>query len=47
MWASDYTMRRLTYSDCVAEADQACAGLLEADRELVLGGAAAALWWPS
>ena len=47
MWASDYTVLGLTYGDCVAEADQACAGLLEADRELVLGGAAAALWWPS
>ena len=47
MWASDYTVCRLTYRDCVAEADEACAGLLEADRELVLGGAAAALWWPS
>jgi L-fuconolactonase len=47
MWASDYTVSRLTYGDCVAEADQACAGLLAADRELVLGGAAAALWWPS
>jgi L-fuconolactonase len=47
MWASDYSVRGLAYSDCVAEADQACAGLLAADRELVLGGAAAAMWWPS
>lgn len=46
MWASDYTVRTLPYGDCVAMANQACSGLLEADRDLVLGGAAAALWWP-
>jgi L-fuconolactonase len=46
MWASDYTVGSLTYGECVADADQACAELTEAERDLVLGGAAAAMWWP-
>jgi hypothetical protein len=47
MWASDYSVLGLVYADCVAEAEQACADLLPADRDLVLGGTANAMWWPS
>ena len=47
MWASDYSVLGLVYADCVAEAEQACAGLPPSDRDLVLGDAANALWWPS
>jgi predicted TIM-barrel fold metal-dependent hydrolase len=47
MWASDYSVLGLVYADCVAEADEACAGLSPTDRDLVLGGAANAMWWPS
>src|SRR5687768_12896405 len=47
MWASDYSVLGLVYADCVREAEQACAGLSPGDRDLVLGDAAKALWWPS
>lgn len=47
MWASDYSVLGLVYADCVAEAEQACADLLPRDRDLVLGGAANAMWWAS
>lgn len=47
MWASDYSVLGLVYADCVAEAEEACADLPSADRELVLGAAAEAMWWPS
>ena len=47
MWASDYSVLGLVYADCVAEAEEACAGLSSGDRALVLGDSAAAMWWPS
>jgi len=47
MWASDYSVLGLVYADCVAEAEQACRDLPPRDRELVLGDAADAMWWPS
>jgi L-fuconolactonase len=47
MWASDYSVLGLEYGDCVDEADRACADLPANERDLVLGGAAAAMWWPS
>ena len=47
MWASDYSVLGLVYADCVAEAEEACAGLAPGDRDLVLGDAASAMWWPS
>jgi predicted TIM-barrel fold metal-dependent hydrolase len=47
MWASDYSVLGLVYADCVVEAEQACAGLPAADRALVLGDAATAMWWPA
>jgi hypothetical protein len=37
---------RLVFADCVAEAEQACADLPPGDRDLVLGDAANAMWWP-
>jgi predicted TIM-barrel fold metal-dependent hydrolase len=46
MWASDYSVLGLVFADCVAEAEQACAGLPAGDRDLVLGDAANAMWWP-
>ena len=46
MWASDLTVHDRTYADLIAEADSACADLTDAERALVLGDAAAALWWP-
>ena len=46
MWASDYSVLGLVYADCVAESEEACAGLSAPDRALVLGDTAAALWWP-
>jgi predicted TIM-barrel fold metal-dependent hydrolase len=45
MWASDYSVLGLVYADCVAEADEACAGLSARDRDLVLGESANAMWW--
>ena len=47
MWASDYSVLGLVYADCVAEAERACAGLPPGDRDLVLGDAANAMWWPA
>jgi predicted TIM-barrel fold metal-dependent hydrolase len=47
MWASDYSVLGLVYAECVAEAEQACADLPPADRALVLGDAANAMWWPA
>ena len=47
MWASDYSVLGLVYADCVAEAEAACADLDPRDRDLVLGDAAYAMWWPS
>ncbi|TML13605.1 MAG: amidohydrolase [Actinobacteria bacterium] len=47
MWASDYSVLGLVYADCVAEAQQACSDLPPGDRDLVLGDAANAMWWPS
>jgi predicted TIM-barrel fold metal-dependent hydrolase len=47
MWASDYSVLGLVYADCVAEAEQACADLAPGDRDLVLGDAANAMWWPT
>jgi predicted TIM-barrel fold metal-dependent hydrolase len=47
MWASDYSVLGLVYADCVNEAEQACAELPATDRDLVLGDAANAMWWPS
>lgn len=47
MWASDYSVLGLVYADCVAEAEEACAGLTPRDRDLVLGDAANAMWWPA
>ena len=47
MWASDYSVLGLVYADCVAEAEQACRALPPGDRDLVLGDAANAMWWPS
>jgi predicted TIM-barrel fold metal-dependent hydrolase len=47
MWASDYSVLGLIYADCVAEAEEACADLPPADRALVLGDAAQAVWWPA
>lgn len=46
MWASDYSVLGLVFADCVAEAEQACADLPPGDRDLVLGDAANAMWWP-
>ncbi|MEO8695373.1 MAG: amidohydrolase family protein [Acidimicrobiales bacterium] len=46
MWASDYSVLGLVYADCVDEAQRACADLSSADRDLVLGGTANAMWWP-
>jgi L-fuconolactonase len=47
MWASDYSVLGLVYADCVAEAEQAFIDLPPADRDLILGGTANALWWRS
>ena len=46
MWASDLTVHDRTYGELIGEADAACTDLTEAERMLVLGDAAAALWWP-
>jgi L-fuconolactonase len=46
MWGSDYSVYDKEYSYYVHEAEAACATLSPADRALVLGDAAAALWWP-
>jgi L-fuconolactonase len=46
MWASDLTVHDRPYADLIAEAEVACADLTEGQRMLVLGDAAAALWWP-
>jgi L-fuconolactonase len=46
MWASDYSVLGLVYADCVAEVEEACSGLPLAARDLVLGDAANAMWWP-
>ena len=46
MWASDYTIHGWDYGTCVKEAEAACAPLSAEDRALVLGDAAARLWWP-
>lgn len=47
MWASDYSVLGLVYADCVDQAEQACAPLAAADRDLVLGGSALRMWWPA
>jgi len=46
MWASDLTVHDRSYAELIGEAEAACAELTEAQRMLVLGDAAAALWWP-
>jgi predicted TIM-barrel fold metal-dependent hydrolase len=46
MWASDLTVHDQPYADLIAEAEAACADLTEAERALVLGDAAGALWFP-
>ena len=46
MWASDLTVHDRDYADLIAEAEAACVDLTDAQRMLVLGDAAAALWWP-
>ncbi|MEO8698197.1 MAG: amidohydrolase family protein, partial [Acidimicrobiales bacterium] len=45
MWASDLTVHDRSYADLIGEAEAACADLTEAQRLLVLGDAARALWW--
>ncbi|MEO5839543.1 MAG: amidohydrolase family protein [Acidimicrobiales bacterium] len=45
MWASDLTVHDRSYADLIDEAEAACADLTAAQRTLVLGDAAAALWW--
>jgi L-fuconolactonase len=47
MWASDYSVVGRVYAECVEEAELAFAGLADTDRALVLGDAAAAMWWPA
>lgn len=47
MWASDLTVQSRSYAELLADADAACAGLCERERNLVLGEAASALWWPA
>jgi predicted TIM-barrel fold metal-dependent hydrolase len=47
MWASDLTVHQRSYAELVAEADEACGGLSDPERELVLGTSAARLWWPT
>jgi predicted TIM-barrel fold metal-dependent hydrolase len=47
-WGSDFPqVDDHTYSELVAVGRTACAGLTAADRARVLGGTAAALWFPS
>ena len=46
MWASDLTVHDRAYADLIGEAEAACADLTEAQTMLVLGDAAATLWWP-
>jgi predicted TIM-barrel fold metal-dependent hydrolase len=46
MWASDYSVYDKEYSYYVHEAETACSALSTADRALVLGDAAVAMWWP-
>jgi predicted TIM-barrel fold metal-dependent hydrolase len=45
-WASDYTIHNRVYTDCVADAQAACAALPPTDQALFLGDAAAAMWFP-
>jgi predicted TIM-barrel fold metal-dependent hydrolase len=45
MWASDLTVHDHTYAELIATAEDACADLTDSERALVLGDAAAALWW--
>jgi predicted TIM-barrel fold metal-dependent hydrolase len=45
MWASDLTVHDHTYAELIAVAEDACADLSERDRALVLGDAAATLWF--
>jgi len=47
IWASDYTVHDWDYVDHIVEAEVACSDLTPSDRALVLGDAAAAMWWPS
>ena len=47
MWASDLTVHDAPYADLIGDAEAACADLTDEQRVLVLGDAAAALWWPS
>jgi L-fuconolactonase len=46
MWAADVSVQERPYPELVADADAACAGLDADARRLVLGEAAARLWWP-
>jgi predicted TIM-barrel fold metal-dependent hydrolase len=45
MWASDFTVYDRPYAEWLRQAELACAGLTASDRDLVLGEAAAAVWW--
>jgi L-fuconolactonase len=46
MWASDLTTQPRSYADVLGDATEACADLTGEDRALVMGGSAAAMWWP-
>lgn len=46
MWASDLTIQPRSYAEVLADAVEACAGLPSGERALVLGEAAARMWWP-
>lgn len=45
MWASDLTVQSRSYAAVLGDANEACAGLASADRELIMGGTAARFWW--
>lgn len=46
MWASDLTVQPRPYAEVLGDAGEACSGLSSAERALVMGECAAAMWWP-